>query len=169
MLPDKLMIVAHPDDESIFGGCALLSESGWKVICVTNRSHPIRSLEFIRAMNFVGAVYEIWDYPDQYNIGFDKLLLKDDIQTILSEREYLKIVTHNLEGEYGHRQHIVLSELMHELVKSNLYVFGEGNQMRNFPLLQRKIKLLEHYPSQRAILQKLSRYIQYEDIRKSQE
>lgn len=160
------MIVAHPDDESIFGGCSLLCDQGWKVICVTNRSHPIRSLEFIRAMNFVGAAYEIWDYPDQYNGSFNNSALKKDILTVLSEREYLKLVTHNLNGEYGHTQHIALSELIHELVNKNLYVFGEGDQMQNFPLLQRKIKLLEHYPSQKAIIQKLSRYIQYEEIRK---
>ncbi|HDR7646817.1 TPA: PIG-L family deacetylase [Bacillus mycoides] len=38
---DKLMIVAHPDDESIFWGAALINENGWKVICLTNGDHYI--------------------------------------------------------------------------------------------------------------------------------
>jgi mannosyltransferase OCH1-like enzyme len=33
---DKLMVVAHPDDELLFGGLAILREPGWKVICITN-------------------------------------------------------------------------------------------------------------------------------------
>ena len=34
----KLMIVAHPDDESLWGGCHLL-EGDWHVVSVTNASH----------------------------------------------------------------------------------------------------------------------------------
>jgi hypothetical protein len=34
-LVDKLMIVAHSDDETIFGAHALLSSPGWMVVCAT--------------------------------------------------------------------------------------------------------------------------------------
>ena len=58
------MIVSHPDDESIFGGAALLREQGWKVICLTNGNDKIRSKEFCEEMKIAGASYEIWDHPD---------------------------------------------------------------------------------------------------------
>ena len=35
--PSKLMVVAHPDDETIFGGAQLLTEPNtWQVIVITN-------------------------------------------------------------------------------------------------------------------------------------
>ena len=33
---DKLMVVAHPDDEVLWGGANLLAEPGWKVLVATN-------------------------------------------------------------------------------------------------------------------------------------
>ena len=51
------MIVAHPDDESLFGGEALTSSGGWTVICVTNGTNEQRRREFIEAMNSIGVNY----------------------------------------------------------------------------------------------------------------
>src|SRR6187399_1797175 len=61
---DKLMIVAHPDDELIFGGAELVSKPGWKVVVVTNCTQgsanlftphmPDRNKEFSSIMNKLG-------------------------------------------------------------------------------------------------------------------
>ena len=45
----SLMIVAHPDDEILWGG-ASLSHHRYVVVCMTNGDHPIRSVEFERVM-----------------------------------------------------------------------------------------------------------------------
>ena len=43
----KLMIVAHPDDELIFGGAELIKHGpDYKVVCITNKNNKIRSSEF---------------------------------------------------------------------------------------------------------------------------
>ena len=49
----KLMVVAHPDDETLWGG-AHLTEGGWFVVCLTNGYNEVRKNEFEvdRAMNF---------------------------------------------------------------------------------------------------------------------
>ena len=57
----KLMLVAHPDDELIFGGQELLESGGWKVIALTNGDSLERRLEFKKVMAAVGADYEIWN------------------------------------------------------------------------------------------------------------
>lgn len=54
---DKLCIVAHPDDEVLWGGANLLVESGWKVIVATNKKNPVRQAEFNKTMVLAG-VYE---------------------------------------------------------------------------------------------------------------
>jgi hypothetical protein len=65
----KLMIVAHPDDESLFGGEALTSSRGWLVVCVTNASNPTRRAEFVKAMSLAGADYLVLDHPDNIANG----------------------------------------------------------------------------------------------------
>mgnify|MGYP007082046920 CR=1 FL=1 len=32
-------------------------------------------------------------------------------------------MTHNIKGEYGHRQHAMISKILHGMVSKNLYVF----------------------------------------------
>ena len=39
---NKLLIVAHPDDESLFAGSLLMTQNNWKVICVTCGYDDIR-------------------------------------------------------------------------------------------------------------------------------
>ena len=121
----KLMVVAHPDDELLFGGLAILREPGWKVICITNGYKPKRNKAFKDAMNFIDNIwaYEIWDHSDQW---FGTKLhkgIKSNLQEELKSKNYEKIVTHNIQGEYGHRQHALISKLLHKLVSKNLNVF----------------------------------------------
>lgn len=161
---DKLMIVAHPDDESIFGGAALLREKGWKVICLTNGDDKTRSKEFRKAMKMVGASYEIWDYPDIYKGSFDRDLVGRDLSKVINKHKYRRIVTHNLCGEYGHSQHISLSKILHDLGLNNLYVFDTAEDVIPFKLIQKKINILTIYQSQMFVIEDLLRYILYERI-----
>lgn len=163
-LCNKLMIVAHPDDESIFGGGALISESGWKVICLTNRSNEIRSKEFQQAMKFVGASYEIWDYPDEYDGTFEEEVVKKDIERVFESGSFQRIVTHSLHGEYGHKQHKVLSRILHNMYPENLYVFDTSDEVLTTQILKKKRKLLSHYSSQVYVIEQLETYIVHERI-----
>nr|AYQ72305.1 PIG-L family deacetylase [Cohnella candidum] len=164
-MPDKLMIVAHPDDETIFGGAALLKEGNWKVICVTNRNNRRRAKEFSRAMNALGADYEMWDYRDRRHGHFGpRHALYGRIRGILRKQPYRKIVTHGLSGEYGHRQHKILSRILHKLVRRNLYTFGLSSNRLPRPLLVKKIRVLKKYKSQMYIIRKLKRYVHHEGL-----
>lgn len=161
---DKLMFVAHPDDESIFGGAALFREKGWKVICLTNGNDSIRSKEFHQAMKMVGASYEIWDYPDIYGGSFDVQLVGKDLKKVISHYRSSRIVTHNLCGEYGHNQHKSLSKILHDQGLDNLYVFDTSNDVIPFHLLRKKLNLLSIYRSQMHAIEELMPYILYEKI-----
>lgn len=163
-MSDKLMIVAHPDDESIFGGAALLREKGWKVICLTNANNEIRSDEFHKAMRRVGASCEIWDYPDIYGGSFDSKQLRKDLSKVITKHQFRRIVTHNLQGEYGHSQHKSLSKILHDLGIDNLYVFEKSDEVLSFHLLRDKLILLSVYQSQMYVIEELMPYILYERI-----
>ena len=117
---DKLLIIAHPDDEVLWGGMNLLLQPGWFVICSTHLNDPIRSREFFRTMSYCNVTrYIMFDVKDQYtenpNVAdklydgslFDKFLKK------LSSKPWNLVLTHNESGEYGHEHH----RKVHRLVK----------------------------------------------------
>lgn len=172
---NKLMIVAHPDDELIFGGRELIAESGWKVVCITcgsllsnNKLRPcsnnIRKKEFKNVMDNLNCSYEIWDYEDSlFNDKWNETLLSNDLFKIINEKPYQKIVTHNLDGEYGHVQHKKISKLVHDLKPNNLYVFGYDTKQIN-PYLNKLYSLLKLYSSQKKIIKKYNKYIVHQTI-----
>ena len=59
-----LMIVAHPDDETLWGG-AHIADGGYLVVCITNGNNPTRSAEFQSVMQASGNVGLILSYPDK--------------------------------------------------------------------------------------------------------
>lgn len=167
---DKLMIVAHPDDELIFGGSELISEPGWKVVCVTNgskRSGNILSLcpaekrinEFVAVMNCLKCQYEMLDYEDNgFNSNWNKKSLTNKLKQLINEKPYKKIITHNLEGEYGHIQHKKISNIIHDLKPQNLYIFGFKPEYIN-PYRDELVKLLNIYHTQKNVIEKHKKYI----------
>jgi LmbE family N-acetylglucosaminyl deacetylase len=118
----NLMIIAHPDDEVIFGWEQLQTDS-WYVICVTNASNLVRSEEFKQSAKQLNFQYEIWDYPDKWGGSFPDEIT-DRIKSIYLSKEWDKVVTHNSFGEYGHTQHSDLYYKVKSIVDSNLYVFS---------------------------------------------
>ena len=147
---NKLMIVAHPDDESLFGGAALL-EGGWKVICVTNGDNPIRRAEFEKVMETTNSEFEMWDYYDRYTVPLDEAKLSQDLLQTIQKQRWEKVATHNQEGEYGHPHHIQI----HSLVKSfvgNLWTFNfRGSIMLPDEIWTKKMELINIYESQKHI------------------
>lgn len=132
---NKLMIVAHPDDETLWGGGHLLDGS-WYVVCLTNGYNKQRVKELHDAMAISQTRYIILHYPDlnQNNKKDDwndvSKGLKKDIEKILNYKVWDQIVTHNPEGEYGHVHHKKTNQLVTQIAKCNdiynkLYYFGK--------------------------------------------
>lgn len=62
----NIMIVAHPDDETIWGGIHLL-QNNYLVICLTNGNNQTRANEFHEVMEQTHNTGIILDYPDKTN------------------------------------------------------------------------------------------------------
>lgn len=141
----KLMIVAHPSEETLFGGATLASQPNqWKVICVTNGDNWIRRREFETVMQMSKSDFEIWDYPDNQFDSFNEDCLRKSICRVIYEKFWSVILTHQENSEHLHQQQI------HNTVKSivcNARVFQFGDQMKD-SLWTPKLTLIQQYTSQ---------------------
>lgn len=120
-----LMVVAHPDDEVIFGWPVLFDDSLDKriLVCSDDRDNPERTLQENReALAEISELFDIEARSLPYNCGFYSLAsrnadftLKDFASHILEETEGARaIFTHNSFGEYGHLDHqLIHSVLVH--------------------------------------------------------
>ncbi len=177
---NKVMIVAHPDDELLWGGQHLV-EDDYFVLCITRGDDWVRRAEFEAVMVATGDKGMILSYPDKIgNTRSDWVSWRDDIEadiaTVLRYKEWELVVSHNEEGEYGHRHHV----MTHESVKkeygevgcrAKLYWFGKyyvfdkvpyDLEEMEKPVYNEKREIGKLYKSQWATFRKLYHMMPYE-------
>jgi hypothetical protein len=127
MEPDKLLVVAHPDDEVLWGGANLLREPGWLVISATNASNAGRKIEFQKTMSYFNVTqFRMLDVPDNYidedEVGVDRATelanqlfdgsVLDTTLAELTSKQWKLVLSHNTQGEYGHVHHKKVGQLV---------------------------------------------------------
>lgn len=178
---NKLMIVAHPDDDMLWGGSRLI-EDNYLVVCITCGVDKTRVKEFKRVMKETNDQYLMLGYPDKTNgkrddwVSSKESMLKD-FEKILSLKDWELIVTHNPFGEYGHNHHKMTNEFVTSKVsdKDKLYYFGVYYSKANIgpnidkmgtikeDTLKKKIEILKLYKSQSFIMTSFDHMIEHED------
>ena len=170
---NRLMIVAHPDDDTIFGGAHLLKDE-FVVVCVTCGINSPRLKEFKKVMVTTEDKYIYLKHSDLVkgfisNWYYEESEINDELENIINSRDWDLIVTHNPDGEYGHIHHKKLNKMVTSIVtdKSKLYYFGYFHEKCDIKeddpfvldneILERKKELLSIYKSQR--LNDKSRYL----------
>ena len=101
-----LMLVAHPDDETLFGFYDLIN-SNCTVICFTNKGNKVRSRDFEKVMHMIQQTGVMFNYKDAGDEEWKSISNDNFIEAIipLLNKKYDMIVSHNSDGEYGHIQH----------------------------------------------------------------
>lgn len=117
------IVVAHPDDETIWMGGTLLSHKDWywKLYVGTRNKDDDRGKEFINAISqfksqgVSNLEYEFLEtMPDvQEYEKLNKTEIYEKLNT-LDLADFNVIFTHNIDGEYGHGNHKILGEFFKE-------------------------------------------------------
>ena len=149
-LSSQLMIIAHPDDETIFGFSELDGDTDWKIVCVSGDN---REDDFHKAMEFYGIRdYETWDFNSSVMEAFPSDSLDKKIEHLINSQQWKKVVTHGPCGEYGHIQHKNVFDSVKKYC-DNFYIFCKSPAALEPEKLQRKHEALKIYSSEDIIPQ----------------
>ncbi len=129
MSKQNVIVVAHPDDETIWFGALILKNRTrpWTVVCVTDgnadKMGSKRRRQFEAACKKLKVKNTAWlGFPDVYETRLDverlQAKLIDTLAKMLIQPD--KIFTHGILGEYGHPHHQDVSFAVHSaFIKTN--------------------------------------------------
>jgi len=118
VLKTVAIIVAHPDDETLWAGGTILRHPNWKcfIVCVCRGSDTDRAIRFKEMLKVVGAegiMGDLDDGPEQNPL--DPLALEKTILDLLPPIPYDLIITHHVTGEYT--RHLRHEEVNRAVIK----------------------------------------------------
>lgn len=178
---NNVMFVAHPDDETIWGGAHIMN-GDYLVVCVTCGVKKERVFEFQKVMELTHNPYIMLGYPDKTNGERDNWddwrdKIKKDVEEILALKDWKTIVTHNPDGEYGHIHHKMTSKIVTDSsLHDKLIYFGHYYSKKRLPEYEDSLKridddaftfkvneLIEVYKTQSFIKTKFDQMFPYEN------
>ena len=157
------MIIAHPDDEIIFGANDLLnSENEVTVICYTGAKHKIRRPEFFKSMRLAKAKGYMLSLHDSMEDNWSYHTTDDLVKMALDYgSDYDIIVSHDKNGEYGHIQHKrlhIVAKAMAKQLGIPFHGFKSRYNKRTLNIALKNKILKEVYKSQKGVIDNLENY-----------
>ena len=164
-----LMIVAHPDDEVVFGFRDLI-QNQVTVISITNGDNEERKKEFYNVMGSVGARGHMLNYADAPDDTWSSVAVEDfynnHIKALVKDAyglsRYELLVSHGSDGEYGNKQHMRVHAIGRHVASEMglpFQTFRDRWRASDYPTHTAKYeKLVSFYVSQSKAIQTLANF-----------
>ena len=134
------VIVAHPDDETLWAGGTILSHPSWNwfIVCLCRKSDTERATKFYKTLQVLkseGIMGDLDDGPDQNPLEGKEV--ERIILALLPPKHFDLIISHNPSGEYTrHIRHEEVSKAVIKLwhagkISTNelwIFAYEDGNK-----------------------------------------
>jgi LmbE family N-acetylglucosaminyl deacetylase len=113
------IIVAHPDDETLWAGGSILSHPFWQcfIVCLCRAGDTDRAPRFHRALKELkseGVMGDLDDGPEQEPL--DEKKVEQTVMDLLPDRLFDLVISHNPSGEYT--RHLRHEEISSAVIKN---------------------------------------------------
>lgn len=153
-----LVVVAHPDDETMFcGGTITKLKWDWTIVSAAHTLNSPRGQEFSNACKLLQAkplMLGVKYGGKNSQIPISQTEVTQKLLSLLSIEDYDVILTHNGNGEFRNKDHIVIHKVIKNFSNQHIWYFGfneiETDFCINLGMREREIKkqALLQYKSQ---------------------
>jgi len=153
------LIVAHPDDETLWAGGTILSHPSWKcfIVCLCRKSDAERAHKFSKALKILhseGIMGDLDDGPEQ--LPLVEKVLENYLLNLLPPIHFDRIITHDPNGEYTrHLRHEETGKAVESLWRNGkisakelwTFAYEDGNK-KYYPLAVKGASLCTTLPAE---------------------